>query len=173
MCGEIEKWQNAQTFTVKLSSAREKVKIPQQYQRVQEIRLDEQMFINFNAGVSGVTYLNLKIQDAEQASRNNQNIPGTALIVDVLNPHTVYSRPRVLVKSHGSSTVSDFDLELRDDQGNLVTFASAILVFTVVMRKTLNELEEYRRMEALVTPPAIKGVDPRTTYLGDAVSGLK
>ena len=173
MCGEIEKWQTSQTFTVKLTSASQKVKIPQQYQRVQEIRLDEQMFINFNAGTSGVAYLNLKIRDAEQASRNNQNIPGTAILVDVLNPHTVYSRPRVMVKSHGSTTVADFDLELRDDQGALVTFNTCILVFTVVMRKSLSELEEYRRMEALVTPPAIKGVDPRTTYLGDKASGLK
>lgn len=170
MCGEIEKWQVSKTFTIQLTTAQEKVKIPEQYQRVEEIRLDEQMFINFQGGVSGIAYLNMKIPNAEPSTRNNKNINGTALPVDVLTPHTIYQRPRVLVKSTGGTTISDFDVQIRDVNGDLVTFNTCLLVITVVMRKSSAELEEYRRMEALVTPPAIKGPDPRTTYLGDSVS---
>jgi len=167
MCGEIGKWQTSRQVTVRLttSASNTSVKLPFQFLRVEEIRLDECHFVNFNGGTSGVTYLNLKISSCAPSAINNDNNAGTALAVDVNTPHAIYQRPRVLQTARGVA-INDFQVRLENPGGSLTTFDSCLLVLTFVMRKSAAELEEYRRTEALLEIPQMKGVDPRSTFLG-------
>lgn len=167
MCGEIEKYQTARQVTIRLetSASNQSIKLPFQFLRVEEIRLDEVMFTNFNGGASGVTYLDLKINNCSSAAINSDNSTGTALGVDVLNPRTVYQRPRVLQTAHGV-TINDFQVRLAQSDGTLTTFNQCLLVLTFVMRKSAAEMEQYRAEQASLQIPQMKGVDPRSTYQG-------
>ena len=167
MCGEIEDWQTKRQVTVRLttSASNQSVKLPYQFLRVEEIRLDEAFFVNFNGGTSGVTYVNLKINSCNPTAINNDNNPGTAIAVDVLDPHKIYQRPRELQTAPGVA-ISDFQIRLEQSDGTLTTFNECLLVLTFVMRKSAAEVREYREAQALMEIPQMKGVDPRTTFQG-------
>ena len=165
MCGEIGPNQTAHTASIRLTVSADhyKVKLPKQFQRVEEIRLDEYMVINFNGGVSGVGYLNVNVNGSQAFAINNDNKNGTALGVDVLNPQVIYNRPRILASGDGVA-ITDFEVRFDMADGTLATFTEALFVVTFVMRKPAEEIAAYRRVAAMQEIPAMKGVDPRTTY---------
>ena len=170
MCGEIEDWQTKRQVTVRLttSAANQSVKLPFQFLRVEEIRLNEAYFSDFNGGTGGITYLNLKINSCNPSAINNDNNPGTALAVDVLSPHKIYQNPRQLQVSPGVA-ITDFQVRLEQADGALTTFTECLLVLTFVMRKSASEVREYREAQALMDIPQMKGIDPRTTFQGRKV----
>lgn len=167
MCGEIKPWQIQKSVSIRLttSASNTTVTLPYQFQRVEEIRLDEFLFVGFNGGVSGVTYLNMRINGAASDCINNDNNQGTAIPVNVLTSHMIYNRPRVLQTAHGA-TVNDFQVRLEQSDGTLTTFTECLLVLTFVMRKSAAELADYRQQQAMLDIPQMKGVDPRSTYQG-------
>lgn len=165
MCGEILPNQKAEQATVRLTTSADNVSIrlPKQFQRVEEIRLDELFFSNFKGGASGIAYLNLKVNGCAPSAINNENEPGTAIAVDVLNPHILYSRPRVLQTANGV-TINDFQIRIENPDGTATTFAECLLVLTFVMRKSAAEVREYREQQALMEIPQMKGPLARSTY---------
>jgi hypothetical protein len=162
MCGEIEAWQKAETFSIRVTSGGlQNIVLPKQFANVEEIRLDEYMVVNFNGGVSGSTYLNMRLNGFSPAYVNSNGRPGVLLGVDVLNPHVVYSRPRTMFRAP-MVALHQFELSLANSAGAVSTFDEAIFFFTVVMRKPAEELQETREMMRMVEFPS--RVDPGRNY---------
>ena len=158
MCGEIEEWQEVKQVDVRLttSGAQTTVQLPLLIERVEQIRLDESLFVGFNGGASAAVYLDFRSNGISSVSANNENRPGCMLQVDVLNPHAVYQRPKVL--GNGSfMTTNSFEIAIRLPTGVPVLFTECALSLTFVCRKGENALSEVRRMKAaMLPPPSIK-----------------
>jgi len=164
MCGEIKKWQKARMVTVRLTTNGNltRISLPVQHQKVQEVRLDEVHFTGFNGGASAGCYLKLDVQGMSEAYANNESRPGMLLSVDVLNPHTVYSRPKMMLESDGS-TVQAFNLSIMMPNGTAATFTECNLYFTFVLELSAMEIDEFRAKRAMLSYPPTNRVDPRAT----------
>ncbi len=166
MCGEIQEWQEAKTVFVRLtgSGAQQNVVIGNKFDNVEEVWVDEVMVTGFNGGVSAAAYLNVTINGMHPGSANNEAKPGVLVMVDVLNPHTVYQRPRVVAKGHMVS-VNTLKVSLNLPSGVAATFTEAAFTLTLVCRKTADQLEEVRRLKASVDyAPSIRDGMARQTF---------
>lgn len=154
MCGEIEEWQEVKQVDVRLttSGTATTVQLPLLIERVEQVRLDEIMFVGFNGGASAAVYLDFRTNGINSASANNENRPGCMIQVDVLNPHTAYQRPKVLGNGNFMTTNS-FEIAIRLPTGVPVLFTEAALSLTFVCRKSENSLAEVRRLKAMMLPP--------------------
>lgn len=167
MCGEIEDWQIARTVQIRLTSgAQQQVTLNQKFEAVEEIRLTEFMITNFNGGVSAMAYLNVDISGATHAVTNNTATPGMMLMMDVLNPHTVYSNPATMLKGNLTS-VNSFGISLRLPTGAAVTFTEAVFTMTFVCRRSPDSLAEIRALKAQVTLPSVKDGAARNMFNPD------
>lgn len=158
MCGEIEDWQEVKQVDVRLvtSGAQTVVQLPSLIERVEQIRLDESLFVGFNGGTSGAVFVEFQTNGVNSVSVNNLNRTGCMLQVDVLNPHTVYQRPKILGNGNFMTTNS-FSLAIKLPDGTPVLFTEAALSLTFVCRKGENALAEVRKMKASMLPaPSIK-----------------
>lgn len=170
MCGDLQPWQKAKTVTVRLttSSPNTTVNLPYIGERVEEIWLDEYLV---TAPSVAVGYLDVKVNNLAHFPVNNDQVMGTAIALDPAatgREHVVLQRPRVLCVGQFVN-VHNFQVALLSAAGATVTFTDALFVLTFVMRKDPLEIAEYRRMQAELELPSIKGVDPRTQ---SAKSGL-
>lgn len=162
MCGEIEKWQKATQVTIRVTSgAKQTIQLAKQLADVEEIRLDEFMITGFNGGTSGSFYMDMQVPGFTDAFVSNETKRGTLLGLDVLNPKTYYSRPKVLYKSH-PVTMNQFLFELMLPNGSTPALTEGIFIFTVVQRKPLEEQEEYRNFINKLEFPSRK--DPGRGY---------
>jgi len=136
MCGEIEDWQEAKTVNIRVtaSGGNVQIKLDHIMDSVEEVRMDEIMVLNYNVGTSGSFYLDLDIQDMKSQWVSNERVPGSLVLVDALNPHSIYQRPRVLARGHPVS-VQNFVLNARLPTGAPITFDELSLVLTFVCRK--------------------------------------
>lgn len=164
MCGEIEEWQIARFVQMQLSAGGlTQITLNQKFEAVEEIRLNEILITGFNGGVSGMAYLNVDINGATHAVTNNTAIPGMMVMVDVLNPHTVYNNPVTILKANLCS-VNQFGVSFRLPSGAPVTFTEAIFTLTFVCRRSPDSLAEIRALKAQVTLPSYKDGAARNTY---------
>jgi hypothetical protein len=164
MCGEIQEWQVAKAVNIRLvtSGARQQVILSQQFDDVEEIRLDEIMITGFNGGVSGACYLRIFQNGMQHGACNNEANPGLLVAVDILNPHTVYSRPRTILQGN-MVNMSQFGISLLLPTGVAVAFTEASIMLTVVCRRSADSMAEVRRLKATVDYlPSI--IDTRTTF---------
>jgi hypothetical protein len=163
MCGEVQLWQNARESTVRVTSgATTNIYLPVQMSRVMEVRLDEVFVTGFNGGVSGTAYVNMNIPNMTPVALNNEKQPGFLIGVDVLNPHVVFNRPKLLFKAEGA-TIQNFQMSVVLPTGATATFTELVLSLTFVMAKSADELKEVRMWRASVEPhPTI--MDVRNTY---------
>lgn len=146
MCGEIEKWQTTAQVTVRVTSgAEQNIVFSNRYSNVEEIRLTEVQVTGFNGGVSGAFYLKLGLNGFTRSYVDNEAQSGVLIPVDVLNPHTVYSNPRTIAKAD-KVNFNQFRMSMVLANGATVAVTEACFVFTVVMRKSPEELAEYRKM---------------------------
>jgi len=158
MCGEIEEWQEVKQVDVRLTTtgATTVVQLPSLIERVEQIRLDEIQITGFNGGASGAVYIYFRTNGVNNVSVNNENRSGCMLMIDVLNPHTTFQRPKILGNGNFMTTNS-FELSIRLPSGVPVLFTEAALCLTFVCRKSENSLSEVRRMKAAMLPaPSIK-----------------
>ncbi len=162
-------WQKVKTVTVRLTTSAPNVTINLPYiaERTEAIWLDEYLVV---APSVNVGYLDLKVNNLAHFPINNENMMGTAIALDTnaVEEHTILQRPRVICVGQFVN-VHNFQLSLLTPAGVAVTFTEALFVFTFVMRKDPLEIAEYRRLQAELELPSIKGVDPRTQ---SARSGL-
>ena len=163
MCGEIQDWQKQSSCSIRVTTGiPQNIPLPKIFDEVEEIRIDEFMITNFNGGISGTCYVQMEVNSMNNPSVNNDQRTGTLLIVDVLNPKTVYQRPRVVAASH-PVTVNQISFRITNPDGSTTTFNEASFVLTIVMRKSEDELAEVRRLKAQVDYlPSIK--DVKTTF---------
>ena len=164
MCGDIQPWQTTKTVTVRMvdGGLAQNVVLGNKYDNVEEVRLDEVMITGFNGAVSASAYLKFQTQGLHHGASNNEANSGLLLPIDVLNPHTVYARARVIATGH-MITINTFQLSVLMPNGAAATFTEASFVLTFVMRKSPDALEETRRMNMLVhAPPGI--IDVRNSY---------
>lgn len=160
MCGEIDDWQTARSCTVRIvtNGAPQNIVLGQKYDNVEEVRLDEVMITGFNGGASAAAYLRIGLNGMHHGTSNNEANPGLLIMTDVLNPHTVYQRPRLVGVGH-MITVNTFELSLSMPNGAAATFTEASFVLTFVMRKSPEALEETRRLNMLVhAPPGTRDI---------------
>jgi len=158
MCGEIQPWQIAKLVNVRLttSGALQTVTLNKALERVEEIWLDEIQVTGFNAGVSAGAYFNLTVNGMHSGACSNEGKPGVLVMIDILNPHTVYQRPKSLAVGSQCS-VNTFKLSVSLPNGTPVTFTEACLSLTFVCRRSPEELEEVRKLKASVDyPPSIR-----------------
>lgn len=164
MCGEIQEWQIARIVQIELDrGGLTQVVLNQKFEGVEEIRLNEILITGFNGGVSGHAYLNVDINGATHAITNNTAIPGMMVMVDVLNPHTVYDNPMTVLQGNLCS-VNQFGVYFRLSTGAAVVFTQAVLTLTFVCRRSPDSLAEIRALKAQVTLPSIKDGAARNTY---------
>lgn len=151
MCGEIQDWQEARGVTVRLTTdgTRRNVVLGGVWDDVEEIRLDEIMITGFNGGVSGGCYLQIFQPGMRHGTVNNESNSGLLIPVDVLNPHVVHNRPRVIARGQ-MVNISQFGIGLFMPNGTPATFTEAMLILTFVMRKSADAIEEVRRLKATV-----------------------
>jgi len=164
MCGEIQEWQIARSVCIRLitNGNKQLVTLGSKFDDVEEIRLDEIMVTNFNGGVSAAAYVKLYQNGMNEATCNNEQEPGLLIGIDVLNPHTVYQRPRVI--SVGNMVnINSFNVEMRLPGGAVATFNEAVLILTFVCRRSPDSIAEVRRLKATVDYlPSI--IDVRNTF---------
>jgi len=168
MCGGIKEWQVEKQVDVRLTTdgRLQVVNLGDKYKDVEEVRLHEIQFVNFNAGVSGSAYVDLRQQNLHSASVNNESQAGTLVMVDVLNPHSIYQRPRTLAEGN-LATISSFQISILMPNGAAATFTEATLNLTIVCRKAPEAMESYRRMKAQADyPPSYGDRAVQNTYPG-------
>lgn len=167
MCGEIQDWQTASQVFVRLQTngAATQIVLQVPFERVEEIRLDEVLTTNFNGGAAGMGYLTISGQALTSATINTDRRPGVLIMVDPLNPHVIYSRPRVVSKAT-QATLQQFELSFLSPTGVPMTFTEMGLVLTIVCRKSEDELEQVRRLKASIIQesPSVKEGALRTTF---------
>lgn len=163
MCGEVQLWQTSRESTVRVTSGvLTNIYLPCQMSRVMEVRLDEVFVSGFNGGVSGTAYVNMNMPNLNPVAMNNEKQAGFLISVDVLNPHVVYNRPRLLFKSEGA-TVQNFQMSVTLPSGAVPVFTELVLNLTFVMAKSADELADIRKWRASIEPhPSI--MDVRNTY---------
>lgn len=161
MCGEIQIYQHTKQFSIRLTTngAVRQIDLQDKFHDCEEIWLDEVHFAN--VGASGAVYLNMIASNFTQGSRNNESRRGTMLSVDALTPHTVYQRPRVILRS-SLSTLQNFEISLETPAGAAVTFDEVNLHFTVVMRKPKEAMEQTRLLMGTWDWPS--NFDPAKNY---------
>lgn len=138
------------------------VVLSQQFDDVEEIRLNEFLFTNYQGGTSGACYLRLRQNGLSNATVNNEANPGLLIPVDVLNPHQIYNNPRPISRGQ-MVNVSHFGIQLLTPAGAAVTFDEASLVLTFVCRRSADSMAEVRRLKSMVDYlPTI--TDVRTTH---------
>jgi hypothetical protein len=158
MCGEIQIWQKAMQVTVRVTSgAWTEIVLNKTLEDVEEIRLDEIMITGFNSATSASCYVNLEANNLANGYINNENKRGLLVPIDVLNPHTFYSRPRLLATSEGVN-LNRFGLTITMPNGTAATLTEASLVLTFVMHKPKEEIRAYREKMAMMEVPSIKDV---------------
>lgn len=167
MCGEIEDWQTATDVFVRLTTNGSPIQItlPVPYERVEEIRLNEVLAINFNGGASGMGYLAISGQGLTAGTVNTDRRAGVLVMIDVLNPHVFYSRPRVVARA-AQSTLQQFEISFLSPVGAAMTFGELGLSLTIVCRKSEDEMAEVRRLKASIIQdaPSVKDGLAKTTY---------
>jgi hypothetical protein len=143
MCGEIQTWQHTKQFSIRLitDGSTRQLSIPEIFHDCEEVWLDEALFVA--PAVSGAVYLVMDASNFTQGSRNNENRRGTMISVSALNPHAIYQRPRVVLRS-SLATLQNFEIRLEDSTGSPVVFTEVNLHFTVVMRKPKEANEQVR-----------------------------
>ena len=135
MCGEIQNWQHTKQFSLRVTSgAVQQLSLSDIFHDCEEVWLDEFLITGFNGGASGACYMKVDASNFTQGARNNEQVRGTMLSVDVLNPHVVFQRPRVVLRS-SMSTLQTLEFSLFLSDGTPVAFTEANFHFTVVMRK--------------------------------------
>jgi hypothetical protein len=149
MCGEIQEWQTARTVSVRLTTngTSQRIVLNNRYETVEEVRLDECMFTVFNGGVSAGCYFVMDLSNLSTKAVNNESKSGILLMVDTLNPHTVFQRPRDIA-SGSPTTLTSFQLGVFLPNGTPVTFTEAIFTITFVCRKSEDEIQAVRQMKA-------------------------
>lgn len=154
MCGEIEEWQKAKQFNVRLTTNGQatQITLSDKFDQVEEIRLDECMFTGFNGGTSGAVYLEFTSNGFNSSIPNNEAKSGVLLMVDVLNPHTTFQRPKLLARGH-LLTLNSFQIRIVLPSGAAVAFTEASFSLTAVCRKGADEIAEVRRLKATALPP--------------------
>lgn len=163
---ELHPWEYKEQFTVRLTSfAAQTILLPRQFTNVRAIYLVEDGYVGYNGAVSAGYYLNIQAQNVTTPAVNNDNVRGQLVFVDVLNPHTSYSEPR-LIATGNNATLQSFTIEGRLSTGAAPAITEACLVFTVVMHLPVTVYEEVRRKLAswMANGPQIKGPDPRAEY---------
>ena len=157
MCGEIEDWQEAKTVTVRVTGGNnQQIALDHILDSVEEVRLDEIQVLNFNGGVSGSFYFDVEIQDMKSQWISNERVPGSLILVDALNPHTVFQRPRVLAKGHPVS-IQNFVVNARLPSGAAATFDEMAVVLTFVCRKNEDTNQATRVARGQMDyPPSIR-----------------
>jgi hypothetical protein len=158
MCGEIMPWQKAVQVCVRVTSgAWTEIILNKTLEDVEEIRLDEIMITGFNSATSASCYVNVEASSIANGYVNNENKRGLLVPIDVLNPHTYYSRPRLLATSEGVN-LNRFGLTITMPSGTAATLTEASLVFTFVMSRPKEEIRAYREKMAMMEVPSIKDV---------------
>ncbi len=153
MCGEIQEWQEAKTATVRLTTnGNQTVSFTHMFDQVEEIRLDEIMVTNFNGGVSGAAYLNLRLNGMHSGEASNERQEGLLILIDAANPHVIYQRPR-LIGNANLVHVNSFQLSFDLPSGIAATFTEFCMVLTFVCRKSEDSISQIRRMKARMGPP--------------------
>lgn len=166
MCGEIEDWQTAKQVYVRLENNANNVNITlnNKFDQVEEIRLDEVLVTGWNGGVSSCAYVRIDCNNMSAVTTNNEARAGVLVMVDVNNPHTVYSRPRVLTRGHLVS-VNSFQLSIVLPDGTPVNFTEIGLCLTLVCRKGADELEAIRKLKySAEYPPSVKDSIARNIF---------
>ena len=144
MCGEIGKHQYAKQVSMRLTTgADQNVVFSKTFEDVEQVWLDEIMITGFNGGTSASCYVNININGLAKSGINNENNPGMLVPVDVLNPHTVYSRPRVLAEG-SLVNINSLSVSIRLPTGAAVALTEASICLTFVMRRPKEEDTAYR-----------------------------
>lgn len=161
MCGEIQIYQHTKQFSLRFTTngAVRQVDLQDIFHDCEEIWLDEVHFVNLAA--SGTVYLQMNASNFTQGSRNNESRRGSMLSVDTQNPHTVYQRPRVILRS-SFSTLQNFEVSLETPAGAAAVFDEVTLHFTVVMRKPKEAMEQTRLLLGTMDWPS--NFDPAKNY---------
>lgn len=158
MCGETEDWQEAHDASVRItgSGANSIIHLARIYDDVEEVRLNEVLVTGFNGGTSGAFYLQVSHNGLNPSVINNENNKGVLIPVDVLNPHSIYQRPRTIMKGD-QVNLQQFELGCVMPDNSVATFTEAVFVFTIVVRKSPDQIAEVRRLKASVDYlPSIK-----------------
>ena len=169
MCREIEKWQYQRHVTIRVTNGNlQNINLGDKFADVEEVRLKEYMFTGFNGGVSSAVYCNFQLQGLRHMITNNENQRGFLLMVDVLQPHTVYDDARGIVKGE-MANVNQLKLDITLPNGTVPTFTEASFVLVLVMRKSAEEIQSWRMKRAMIEGvPSI--VDPAKNYYNPAGS---
>lgn len=158
----IEPWEEAKTVTVRLAATGlQNVELNKAFERLERIYVEEIMLTG--VGGSGAHYLRLDHNNLTDASIKNEPVAGLMICVDVLNPHVVYPRPRLI--SHGNMTnLQQFQVGFFTPAGAALAFTEASVVLTFVSRKPAASHPQVRQWEARQDyPPSIKDF-ARNTY---------
>ena len=163
MCGEIEDWQYARTVVIRMTTdgSQKKIDFNSIFDQVEEVRLTESFVLNFNGGTSGSAYLELDIPHINSVCVSNERRKGTLIMVDNLNPHVIYSNPRVIA-SGGMANFQSFQARFMStadafDQQVPVTFTEAVFVLTLVCRRSVDSIAEIRKLRQMMDyPPSRK-----------------
>lgn len=162
MCGEIGADQYTRQLNVRIvtNGNEQTVTLSKQFQDLDELRLDEIMVTGFNSGTSAACYLQVNQRGLSSPAISDNNVPGTLLMVDVLNPHTVFQRPKVIAVSQ-LGTIASFRMSVKMPDGTPATFTELSMILTAVMRKPGRASVQQMAYDST---PQIKGVDPRSTF---------
>jgi len=162
MCGEIQDWQESKTVTVRLTATGlRNVFLTNKFDRVEEVRVEE--ILVTGVGGSGASYLRFEHQNLTDGSAKSEPVPGLMVCIDVLNPHVVYSRPRVIARGDRVS-INNFQIGLFTPAGAALGFTEASIVLTFVCRRSEDSLQQIRMLKAAMDyPPSIKDF-ARNTY---------
>lgn len=165
MCGEIQTNQYKQLVNVRLTTtgAEQTVLLNKQLINVEEIRLSEVLAVGWNGGVSTGAYLDIQGAQLNSVSFSDNNRPGSLVLVDINNPHTVYANKLLAVSQLG--TVNSFRVSLSLATGVPILFTELWLVLTFVCRNPVDGSAAARAFTSALDIPQMKGPDPRQTFL--------
>ena len=151
-------WQKARQVTVRVTSGSlTEVILNDTLLNVEEIRLDEIMITGFNSATSASCYVDISAPNLSNGYVTNENRRGFLVPIDVLNPHTYYSRPRLVATSEGVN-LNRFHISISMATGVAATLTEASLVLTFVMSRPKEEIRAYREKMAMMDLPSIKDV---------------
>lgn len=155
-------WQKAIQVTVRVTTgALTEIILNKTLEDVEEIRLDEIMITGFNSATSAACYVNVEANNIANGYVNNENRRGLLVPIDVNNPHTYYSRPRLLATSEGVN-LNRFGLTISMPSGTAATLTEASLVLTFVVSRPKEEIRAYREKMAMMDLPSIKDLARNT-----------
>jgi hypothetical protein len=155
MCGEIEDWQIARTIVVRMTvGTSQKIDLSNLFDQVEEIRLTESFVTNFQGGINGTGYLELDIMGLNNVIVSNERRKGVLIMVDNLNPHSIYSNPRIIATG-GLTSIQSFQCRFLDSTAAAapVTFDEAVFVFTFVCRRPVESIAEVRKLRHMMDYP--------------------